>query len=164
MTQSLKRICSVCSAMLILHMSVRPAIADEHIVPLTELQQQLRSAAEERARDAADIERVLSYPAAVKEFARYNVSPNQVREAVATLSESELARLSDRARAAEADVEGGVVIGILALIGLIVVIIIVVAIVAEAAPPAVDVDTYASAEHGRVEGGAPFAQVAAIHG
>jgi hypothetical protein len=46
------------------------------------------------------------------------------------LSDDELARLADRARASEKDVQGGLIVGILALIGLIVVIIIVVAIVA----------------------------------
>ena len=58
-----------------------------------------------------------------------------MRVAVATLSDDELARLSDRTRASEKDVEGGLIVGILALIGLIVVIIVVVSIVAEAEAP-----------------------------
>jgi hypothetical protein len=53
-----------------------------------------------------------------------------MRQAVATLNDSELARLSDRARASEKDVQGGLIVGILALIGLIVVIIIGVAVFA----------------------------------
>jgi hypothetical protein len=59
-----------------------------------------------------------------------------MRAAVATLSDAELARLSDRARSSEKDVEGGLIVGILALIGLIVVIIIVVSLVAKADLPA----------------------------
>ena len=55
-----------------------------------------------------------------------------MRTAVATLNDEELARLADRARASEKDVEAGIIVGILALIGLIVVIIIVVSVVAEA--------------------------------
>ena len=108
----------------------------------------------------ADIERVLSYPAAAQELAKYNVRPEQVHQAVATLTDTELARLADRARTSEADVEGGLIVGILALIGLIVVIIVVVALVAEARPPASD----ASPRHGGVEDLASIAQVASVYG
>ncbi len=104
--------------------------ADEHIVPLSELHQQARATADQRTRNLADIERVLSYPAAAQALAKANVNHDQMKTAVSTLSDDELARLADRARASEHDVQGGLIVGILALIGLIVVIIIVVAVVA----------------------------------
>jgi hypothetical protein len=116
--------------------SMPQAAAQEHIVPLTELQSRVQSAANERAKNIEDIQRVLSYPAAAAALQKSNVNPGQMRAAVATLSDAELARLSDRARASEKDVQGGLIVGILALIGLIVVIIIVVSLVAKADVPA----------------------------
>lgn len=107
-----------------------PAVAQEHVVPLDELHQKARSASEQRAKNIEDIERVLSLPAAAAALEKANVNNEQMRRAVATLDNDELARLADRARASEKDVQGGLLIGILALIGLIVIIIIVVTVVA----------------------------------
>ena len=115
--------------------SAQAAAAHDHVLPLKELQSQLSTVANERAKNVADIERVLSYPAANAALEKSHVSPAQMRAAVATLDDAELARLSAQARASEKDVQGGIIVGLLALIGLIVVIIVVVAIVAEAAPP-----------------------------
>jgi hypothetical protein len=106
------------------------ALADEHVVPLTELHQKVQRTAAERTRNIQDIERVLSYPAARAALERSHVNTGQMKTAVSTLSDDELARLADRARASEKDVQGGLIVGILALIGLVVVIIIVVAVVA----------------------------------
>jgi hypothetical protein len=116
--------------------SIPQASAYEHIVPLKELQRQISKAANDRARNLEDIQRVLSYPAAEAALKKSSVSLEQMRAAVATLSDEELARLSDRARASEKDVEGGLIVGLLALIGLIVVIIVVASVVAEAELPA----------------------------
>jgi hypothetical protein len=110
-----------------------PALAkadDDHVVGLHELHDQARSASAERTKNIADIERVLAYPAAAAALQKENVNQEQVHRAVATLDDAELARLAKQARASEADVKGGLIVGILALIGLIVVIIIVVAVFA----------------------------------
>jgi hypothetical protein len=104
--------------------------ADDHVLPLTELRDQARSASEDRAKNIEDIERILSYPAAAQALEKSNVNGEQMRRAVATLSDEELARLANKARTSEKDVQGGLIVGILALIGLIVVIIIVVSLVA----------------------------------
>lgn len=109
--------------------STPQAAAHEHIVPLKELQSQFSSAASERAKNVEDIQRVLSYPAAATALKKANVNPEQMRAAVATLTDEELTRLSARARASEKDVEGGLIVGLLALIGLVVVIIVVVSVV-----------------------------------
>ncbi len=103
--------------------------ADDHVMPLSELHREARAASQERAKNVADIERVLSYPAASEALQKAEVNPGQMRKAVATLDDTELSRLADRARASEKDVQGGLIVGILALIGLIVVIIIVVSLV-----------------------------------
>lgn len=129
MKRSPQRFWSVLLVFAVSLLATEQAIAQEHVVPLAELQGKVRSAAGERAKNSADIERVLSYPAAMDALKRANVNQEQMRTAVATLSDAELARLADQARASEKDVQGGLIVGILALIGLIVVIIIVVAIV-----------------------------------
>ena len=166
MATTFRQLCSVVTAMTVLLVCTHSAVAaDDHIVPLTDLQQQLRTAAQQRAADRADLTRVLALPAAKAEFAKYNVTPAQVQTAVATLSDSELARLASRARSAEKDVEGGLIVGLLALIGLIVVIIIVVSLVAEAAPPASPSEQIsASTDHGSVERWTAVPQVAPVHG
>ena len=104
--------------------------AQDHVVPLNELRGKAQAASEKRTKDIEDIERVLAYPAASEALAKSKVNAQQVHQAVATLDDSELARLGDRARASEKDVQGGFIVGILALIGLIVVIIVVVAVFA----------------------------------
>jgi hypothetical protein len=104
--------------------------ADDHIVPLNEIHQQARSSSEARAKDVQDIERVLSYPAAAEALQKSHVNQDQMRKAVSTLDDAELARLAAQARRSENDVKGGLIVGILALIGLIVVIIVVVAVFA----------------------------------
>jgi hypothetical protein len=115
--------------------SMPRASGHEHIVSMTELQGKLRSVAAEREKNIDDIQRVLSYPAAEAALKKSNVNLGQVRAAVATLSDDELTRLANQARASEKDVEGGLIVGLLALIGLIVVIIVVVSIVAKADLP-----------------------------
>jgi hypothetical protein len=138
------------------------AFAQGHVVPLQELQQKLRSTAEQRTRNVADVERVLSYPAAAEALHKASVSPDQMRAAVATLSDAELARFADRARASEKDVQGGLIVGLLALIGLIVVVIVVVHAVAEARPPAPPAGVLPS--DGGVKYPGAVAQVAPVNG
>ena len=107
----------------------RVSFAEDHVVPLTDLQHQLRAASAAQAKDRADIERVLSLPAARDLLRKSNLGPEQVQRAVAMLSPDELSRLAGQARLAEKDVQGGFLVGILALIGLVVVILIVLAVV-----------------------------------
>ena len=100
--------------------------AQDHVVPATDLQQQVRSSAAAKSRDIADIQRVLSLPAAQQVLSKAQVQPEEVRTAVAMLSQDELTRLAQQARLVEQDVQGGLIVALLALIGLVVVVIIVV--------------------------------------
>src|SRR5712691_9702491 len=75
------------------------------------------------------LERVLSLPAAQDALKKASLNQDQIRKAVSTLNDEELSRLADRARAVEQDVQGGLIVGLLALIGLIVVILVVVIVV-----------------------------------
>ena len=105
------------------------SLAQEHVVSLKDIQKQLELKAESVAKDRSDIERVLSLPASREMLRKSNIGAEQVRTAVAMLSPAELSRLAVRAREAEQDVQGGLLVGILALIGLVVVILVVIAIV-----------------------------------
>lgn len=103
--------------------------AQNHVIPLWELQSELETNAQRQARDRADITRVLSLPAARGFLDKSKISPTQVQTVVAMLSPEELSRMATQARLVERDVQGGFIVGILALIGLIAVILIVVAVV-----------------------------------
>jgi hypothetical protein len=112
-------------------MTIDPAAAaaQDHVVPISELQTQLRGQLGARADALRDLDRVLSLPQAREALAKANITNNQVQMAMARLSDEELSRLAEKARAAEQDVQGGLIVGLLALIGLVVVIIVVIAIV-----------------------------------
>jgi hypothetical protein len=103
--------------------------AETHVINLSELQQNLRSSQETRGNNLADIERVLSLPAAQDALAKAHLTTERVTTAIAELNDAELAQLADNAREAEQEVEGGIIVGLLALIGLVVVILIVLAVV-----------------------------------
>jgi hypothetical protein len=108
----------------------RPLMASEtHVVSPSEMQRDLKRLQDTRARNLADIERVLSLPAAQEELAKAHLTTARVTTAIAELDDTELARLAERAREAERDVEGGIIVGLLALIGLVVVILIVLSVV-----------------------------------
>jgi len=104
--------------------------AQDHLVPLAQVQQDLRSGAAQRAQDIHDIETLLARPEAQQQLTRVHLSSGQVKKAISLMSDAELARLAARARTAGTDVQGGIIKTILAIIGAIVVIIIVVAILA----------------------------------
>lgn len=122
---------AVLGVMLIFTTFVNPraGAAREHVVPLREIQRQVEARSEAVARDRADIERVLALPAARDTLRKSNIASEQVHTAVAMLSPEELSRFAAQARLVEKDVEGGIIVGILALIGLVVVILIVLAVV-----------------------------------
>lgn len=104
------------------------AAAEPHVVSLSELRHDLSISQQKRAKDLEDIERVLSLPAAEDALAKARLSTARVTAAIAELSDEELSRLASRARAVEQDVEGGIIVGLLALIGLIVVVVVVLSV------------------------------------
>jgi hypothetical protein len=107
----------------------RPASAGTHVVDVSELQQDLYHSHKERAQDLADIGRVLSLPAAQDALAKSHLDMPRVESAIGSLSDAELSRLAARARAVEQDVQGGIIVGLLALIGLVVVVIVVLTVI-----------------------------------
>src|SRR5690348_1817696 len=105
---------------------VRAGQGNEHVVPLSDLRGQVRAATAERAKNLADIEHVLANPAAQAELNRVNVGREQLTSAISQLDDHELARLAQRARAADQDIRAGGKGQILFLAGLAVVILLIV--------------------------------------
>jgi hypothetical protein len=116
-------------SILTLFLDPRAALAQDHVIPLTALNADLRAAAGVRTANLTDIERVIALPEAQSALSRAHLNQDQVRVAISKLSDEELASLADRARGAERDVQGGLIVGLLALIGLIVVVVVVIAVV-----------------------------------
>lgn len=113
----------------LLHILPKAAAAeDRHLIPREELRQELRAASDARTANLESVERVLALPEAREALATAGVDADRAAAAIATLDDDELRRLADRARTAEQDVEGGLIVGVLALIGLIVVIVFIVSI------------------------------------
>ena len=102
--------------------------AEPHVVQLAELQQRAQASQTARTQNLKDLDRVLSLPQAQEALGKAKVNPNHVRAAIASLSDQEVDKLAQKARTAEKEVEGGIIVGLLALIGLVVVILIVVAV------------------------------------
>jgi len=112
----------------LMFLNPRISVAQEHVVSLQDIHKRLEAKSESVVKDRADIERVLSLPASREMLQKSHIGTQQVRTAIAMLSPDELARLATQARVAEKDVEGGILVGILALIGLVVVILVVIAV------------------------------------
>jgi hypothetical protein len=131
MTLSSYQSIALTTALAVLSYTVMPQTAmaaETHVVPLAELQQRAHASQTARAQNLRDLDRVLSLPQAQEALSKAKVNPNHVRVAISSLSDQELAKLAQNARVAEQEVEGGIIIGLLALIGLVVVILIVVAV------------------------------------
>jgi hypothetical protein len=105
---------------------VRADPADDHVVALSDLHRDLGAAASERTKNLADIARTLSLPATQAQLSKANVRSDQLKTAISRLDDKELARLADRARAANDDVEAGVPFEAWFLAGLAVVILLIV--------------------------------------
>ncbi len=84
-------------AVLVMFLDPRCATAQDHVVPLSQLQKDMRSTLDARAKNLADIERVFALPAAQEALTKSHVNQDQMRKAVAQLSDEELSRLADRA-------------------------------------------------------------------
>lgn len=102
------------------------AHAQDHLVTPQALQQQAQAATATRQRNIQALTRFLSTPVASQAMQSAKVDPVQVRNAIPTLSNQDLARLASRANQAQQDFSAGLIgTGML----LVIIIAIVVAIV-----------------------------------
>jgi hypothetical protein len=121
---------SLAAAALPLLLASSPAVRAQntHLVSPTQLQQQVQTATTARQQNIDTLNQFLSTPAAEKAMKDAKVDPVQVKNAVPTLSDAELANLSARAAHAQSQfAAGGLSTLALALIILAVVLIILLA-------------------------------------
>lgn len=81
--------------------------AQSHVVSPADLQQQVISNSQQRQHNIDTLQQFLSTPVAEKAMKNANVSPRQVRTALSSLSDQEVARLSARAAKAQQDFAAG---------------------------------------------------------
>ncbi|HZZ40882.1 MAG TPA: PA2779 family protein [Acidobacteriaceae bacterium] len=121
---------SLAAAALPLLLASSPAVRaqDTHLVSPTQLQQQVQTATTARQQNIETLNQFLATPTAEKAMKDAKIDPTQVKNAVPTLSDTELANLSARASHAQSQfAAGGLTTLALALIILAVVLIILLA-------------------------------------
>lgn len=106
-------------------------LAQDHVVKPAELQQEMVKATQVRQHNLDTLQKFLSTPAAEKALKSAKVDAEQVKTAVATLSDQDLAQLSSRAEKAQADFAAGRISDrdlILILVAIAALILIIVAV------------------------------------
>jgi hypothetical protein len=84
-----------------------PAAAENHVVSTAELQQATVSAANVRQQNITRVEKFFSSEQAEKALKSAHLDPVQIKKAVPSLSNQELARLASRADKAQKDFAAG---------------------------------------------------------
>jgi hypothetical protein len=82
-------------------------LAQDHVVKSSDLQQAVVKATQSRQQNLGTLQNFLSTPFAEKALKSAKMDPQQVKVAVATLSDDDLARLSVRAQTAQTDFAAG---------------------------------------------------------
>jgi len=104
-------------------------LADSHVVNPAELQNELVAASHARQHNMETVRQFLSTPIAEKAMRSSHVDPQQVKTAVSTLDDQELAQLAARATKAQADFAAGslsdrdLILIILAVVALVLIIV-----------------------------------------
>src|SRR5215472_17491561 len=87
--------------------AIPPDVLAQHVVTPSDLQKEMVSASQARQHNLDTVQKFLSTPAAEKALKSAKIDPQQVKTAVATLSDDDLAQLSSRAAKAQADFAAG---------------------------------------------------------
>ena len=102
----------------------------EHLVSPQALQHQLVNSASDRQKNIEAVKSFLSSPTAEKAIRDAHYNPEQVQKAIPTLSDSELANLSARARDAQQNFAAGhlskTALGLIAVAFVVIIIVIIV--------------------------------------
>jgi hypothetical protein len=111
-------------------MAQAPAAKTDHIVSSQALQQQVVSSAAQRQQNIDTLEQMLKLPEAQKAMHDAKVSPEQVKQAIPTLSDQELSNLAGRTRNAQQQFSAGFIgTGLFTLLILLVILIIVLIVI-----------------------------------
>jgi hypothetical protein len=97
----------VATILVILFIVPSNLLAQTHVVSPADLQKQVVSASHIREHNLQSVQQFLSSPAAEKALKSANINPQQVRTAVSTLSDEEVAQFAARADKAQADFAAG---------------------------------------------------------
>ncbi len=81
--------------------------AQSHVVSPADMQQEMVAASQARQRNLDTVRQFLSSPMAEKSLKSARMDPVQVKSALATLNDQELAQLASRAEKAQADFAAG---------------------------------------------------------
>ena len=84
------------SGFLIISFAIPPGLRAQHVVRPTDIHKELVNATETRAQNRAKVNELFSSEAAEKALKGAGMDPGQVKTAVATLSDAELAQLAAR--------------------------------------------------------------------
>lgn len=107
------------------------ALAQSHVVSPADLQKEVVAASRVRQHNLDAVQHLLSSPAAEKALKSAKMDPQQVKTAVSTLNDQELAQLAARADKAQADFSAGSLSErdlILIILGIAVLVLIIVAV------------------------------------
>lgn len=107
------------------------ALAQSHVVSPADLQKEAIAASQVRQHNLDSVQRLLSTPAAEKALKSAKMDTQQVKTAVSTLNDQELAQLAARADKAQADFAAGTLSErdlILIILGIAVLVLIIVAV------------------------------------
>ena len=107
------------------------ALAQSHVVSPADLQREAVAASQARQHNLDSVQRLLSTPAAAKALKSAKMDTQQVKTAVSTLNDQELAQLAARADKAQADFAAGNLSErdlILIILGIAVLVLIIVAV------------------------------------
>jgi len=106
-------------------------LAQSHVVSPADLQKQVVSASHTRENNLETVQKFLSTPMAEKAMKSAKMDPQQVKTAISTLSDQELAQLSVKSDKAQADFAAGRLSDrdlILIILGIAVLVLIIVAV------------------------------------
>ena len=107
------------------------ALAQSHVVSPADLQREAVAASQVRQHNLDSVQRLLSTPAAEKALKSAKIDTKQVKTAVSTLNDQELAQLAARADKAQADFAAGNLSErdlILIILGIAILVLIIVAV------------------------------------
>lgn len=107
------------------------ALAQSHVVSPADLQKQVAAASQARQHNLETVQHFLSTPTAEKAMKSANMDAQQVKTAVSTLNDQDLAQLAGRADKAQADFAAGNLTErdlVLIILAIAVIILIIVAV------------------------------------
>jgi len=129
---NLSRLRSFAGFVLVAILALTPVLsAQTHVVNPADLQKEMLAAADARQHNMETVNGFLSSPKAQKVLGSAGINPIQVKTAVSSLDDQELARLAARSEKAQADIAAGNISDhdlILIVLGFVALILIIIAV------------------------------------